>query len=706
MPGANVFAYDGTGYKPTNRSLTAAIASRTASGYTAVSYAYKLSKVPVAISNAAPGSGATNYVTSTPHGFVGGEIIAITGITPSSYNVTAAIVVVNTTQFYVVYFDGSTGGAYASGGVATVVTNVKAVSQIWQGFPPGPSQVTFAQGYNGAAAPDSVNRTTISWTCAAATTLNRFELYQKVGAGAFTAVNLNISAGVRSYVIDGHAAATTYTYFVKSVANSGLTLSGAENSFTLSASPQPTTWISQQAVASSSLTWRASFTAGVFQKIQWYNLVWNGVSLYWDLATSATLAGGATTHDYTRTGLAERSGYWARYILTNYNNHTTGSDVENENWKGLTTVNQAPPAPTLSSIASSSIAVPNYGSGGGWGTSGEVRKYVTVTYSIAADTDYKNHSIYIYKGESGPETFVTWSGDLTNSSLTTYTFSDALPSTKYHALVRQRDQEGDRGGEIGETSTAWSPVVTPSVSSYTNANAYDTATGRTYSESAYTMEPEYTNISYLEDSITIASDYSSAEPHPIYGGGLANTVDRDAYFVNFVSWRVLNNTFTSGGVGRIRFEMSDARQSFLKYWVNGTTLYFNQKKHNVTVQMRQGSAGGTWQGSLYAQTKTGNNDPYIYDTPNNDSFTQNMQWPVAYGVGYAAKFNDAAGAVGVSASGNGGNAFFAMRFGIRNPTTTSPFVVHLAEYSNINITWNKETYVTTYTNTPAVTRYY
>ena len=101
MPGANVFAYDGTGYKPTNRSLTAAIASRTASGYTAVSYAYKLSKVPVAISNAAPGSGATNYVTSTPHGFVGGEIIAITGITPSSYNVTAAIVVVNTTQFYV-----------------------------------------------------------------------------------------------------------------------------------------------------------------------------------------------------------------------------------------------------------------------------------------------------------------------------------------------------------------------------------------------------------------------------------------------------------------------------------------------------------------------------------------------------------------------------------------------------------------------------
>jgi len=63
MPGANVFAYDGTGYKPTNRSLTAAIASRTASAYTAVSYAYKLSKVPVAISSAqySSGFGTTNY---------------------------------------------------------------------------------------------------------------------------------------------------------------------------------------------------------------------------------------------------------------------------------------------------------------------------------------------------------------------------------------------------------------------------------------------------------------------------------------------------------------------------------------------------------------------------------------------------------------------------------------------------------------------
>jgi hypothetical protein len=706
MPGANVFAYDGTGYKPTNRSLTAAIASRTASAYTAVSYAFKLSKVPVAISGASYGSGfgTTNYTTSTPHGFVTGEIIAVTGITPSSFNRTATITVASSTQFYFSLFDGSTGGAYASGGVATIVTNVKAVSQIWQGFPPAPSQVTFVQSFTGTA-PDSTNRTTISWTCTAATTLNRFELYQKVGAGAFTAVNLNIGAGVRSYVVDGHAAATTYTYFVKSVANSGLTLSGAENSFTLTASPQPTTYIAQQGVTSSSATWRATFPAGVFQKIQWYRLVYDGVNLYWNLITSATLAGGATTNDHTWTGLAERTAYYARYILTNYNNHTTGSDVENQNWKGLTTTNQPPPAPTLTSITATSIGAPAYGSGGGWGTSGEVRKYVTVLYSIAADSDYKNHSIYIYSGASGPETFITWSGDLTNSSLNSFTFSSALASTKYWALVRQRDQEGDRGGTIGETdnTNGWQSVTTPAFASYTNANAYDTATGTTYGESGWTIGA-YGDIAYLSDSITVSSGYSST---PIYSGAGTETRAEDNNNATYVAWRVQNNTYGATSVGNIRFEMSDGRSSFLKYYVNGSYLTFNQVKHNVAVQMRAGTAGA-WQGSLGADSSlTRNSDPIVFITPNNNSFTQDMLWANIYGLGFPARNSNAAGAVAYQAGGNGGMASFAMRFGLRNPAVVSGvYWVHLTEYNNINIGYTTETSTTTYTNTPAVTRYY
>ena len=639
MPGANVFAYDGTGYKPTNRSLTAAIASRTASAYTAVSYAYQLSK-PAAV---------------------------------------------------------------------TVST------QIWQGFPPAPSQVTFVQSFTGTA-PNSTNRTTISWTCAATTTLNRFELYQKVGTGAFAAVNLNIGAGVRSYVIDGHAAATTYTYFVKSVANSGLTLSGATNSFSLTASPQPTTYIAQQAVSSSSLTWRATFTAGVFQKIQWYNFAWDGVNLYWDLVTSATLDSGATTHDYGRTELAERSEYWSRYILTNYNNHTTGSDVENQNYKKLTTSNAPPPAPTLSSITAVQVAQPAYGSNGGYATSGAVRKIITVGYSIAADTDYKNHSVYLFDGDGAiPINFISWTGELTNSALTSATFDVLLPSKKYWALVRQRDQEGDRGGIQGETdnATGWQSVTTQAFGSFINANAYDTATGTTYGESGWTIGA-YGNIAYLSESITVSSGYSST---PIYSGAGTETRAEDNNNATYVAWRVQNATYGASSVGTIRFEMSDDRAlndwyyqggTFLKYYVNGSYLTFNQVKHNVAVQMRTGTSG-SWQGNLGADSSlTRNSDPIVHITPNNNSFTQDMSWANIYGLGFPARSSNAAGAVAYQAAGNGGAAYFAMRFGLRNPANPASgvFWVHMAEYNNINIGYTLETKTTTYTNTPAVTRYY
>jgi hypothetical protein len=75
----------------------------------------------VAISSASysSGFGTTNYSTTTPHGFATGDTIAVTGITPSSFNRTATITVATSTQFYFSLFDGSTGGAYSSGGTAT-----------------------------------------------------------------------------------------------------------------------------------------------------------------------------------------------------------------------------------------------------------------------------------------------------------------------------------------------------------------------------------------------------------------------------------------------------------------------------------------------------------------------------------------------------------------------------------------------------------
>jgi hypothetical protein len=609
MAGANVFAYDGTGYKPTNRDLTAAISSRTASGYTAVTYCYQLSK-PAAV---------------------------------------------------------------------TIST------QIWQGFPPIPSQVTFSQGYTGAAAPDNSNRTTISWTCDSSTLLARFELYQKIGTGSFTAVSTAISSAARSFTVDNHAAGTLYTYYVRAVGISGLTRSGTENSFTLTAPVLTGVSISVPTTTSSSLTWRATFPSATFQKIVWYR--WNGSS--WVLNTSAALSAGATTADHTWSSLSERTTYYAGFYLFNFNNHSTGFTYVN----GLTT-NAPPNAPTLSSITASSIATPAKGSGGGWATTGEVRKYVSVAYTLASDTDYKNHEVYLYSGATTPTTYVS-SILYTTGTGGTATFT-VNAGTKYWALVRQRD---NNDGET-DNATGWQSVTTPAVLSYTNADAYDTATGTTYSESSFTIG-DYTDISYLTNSVTLTSDYTGTI---LYGGSTALTYDRN--MSNYVAWRVLNNTYGSGSVGRIRFEMSDLRASFLKYYVNGSTLEFNQKKHNVAVQMRSGTAG-SWQGSIGQDASvTGNTDPIVYITPNNNSFTQAMSWGNIYGLGFPSRSSDAAGAVAFGAAGNGGGAYFAMRFGVRNPTTASPFWVHLGEYERINIGYTTESSVTTYTNTPAVTRYY
>lgn len=63
--------------------------------------------------------GLTLYATTTAHGFATDEVVTVAGVTPSSFNRTAAVVAFSATQFYFTLFDGSTGGAYSSGGSAT-----------------------------------------------------------------------------------------------------------------------------------------------------------------------------------------------------------------------------------------------------------------------------------------------------------------------------------------------------------------------------------------------------------------------------------------------------------------------------------------------------------------------------------------------------------------------------------------------------------
>jgi hypothetical protein len=614
MAGANVFAYDGTSYKPTNRSSTAAIASRTASGYTSVTYCYQLSK-PAAV---------------------------------------------------------------------TVST------QIWQGFPPAPSQVTFAHGFTGVAAPDSVNRTTISWTCSSSTLLSRFELYRKIGTGAFTAVSTTIASSARSYVVDSHAAGTLYTYYVKAVGISGLTLNGAENSFTLSAPAITGVSMSITATTSSSVTYRSTFPAGVWQRVVWQNF---GPGYAWTDITSATIGSTATTADYLRTGLSERTGYYSRAVLYDYNNFSMASDLENYTYRLGTTLNAPPAAPTLSSISAVQVSAPAKGSNGGYATSGEVRKSITVGYSIAADTDYKNHSIYLYDGASGPVNFIAWSGDLTTSSLTSQTFTGLMPSTKYWALVRQRD---NNSGET-DNATGWQSVTTQAVGSFVNADAYDTNTGTTYYESGVTTGL-YTNIAYLTTAVAVDSSYGGTK---IWGGSVGNTYDNSAG--TYLAWRTLtgDTTPTSGSVGNINFAMRDARDNFLDYAIYATNLTFTERKHNVSVQMY--NSAGTWLGGGAANTNlTRNSNKIVYTTPDNTSFAQYMSWAAQ-----SVKSTAAKGATTYGGAGNGGTPSWNMYLSIRNPVVSgATYYVHLTEYDSIGMQYSTELSYTTTTNTPAVTRYY
>ena len=71
------------------------------------------------------------YITSTAHGFTSGDTVAITGITPSSYNQTGVISVANSTQFTLASFNGNPKSAlvnntttYTSSGtsIATAAT--------------------------------------------------------------------------------------------------------------------------------------------------------------------------------------------------------------------------------------------------------------------------------------------------------------------------------------------------------------------------------------------------------------------------------------------------------------------------------------------------------------------------------------------------------------------------------------------------------
>jgi len=593
MPGANVFVYDGTAYKPTDRAQSAGIFARGAS-LSGVIYVYQLSK-PAA---------------------------------------------------------------------STVAT------QIWQGFPPTPSQVTFSHGTTGTA-PNSTNRTTISWTCDSSALLSKFEIYQKVGTGSFVALSTTIGSGVRSYTVDSHAAGTLYTYYVRAVGISGLTKNGAENSFTLSAPTLTGVSLAELSKTSSSATWRLTVPAGTFQKVDWYLSTNNTTFTF---SSSATIGSSATFADFTWSSLPERTQRWVRAVLTNYSNHATGNTTS----VAITTLNQPPGAPSISSV--SAINETDPGIGGGYGTSGEVRKRVNVAYSLAGDSDYKNHTLYVYGDNgagTGPSGYVT-EITRTDGANRTETVTGLMPSTRYWFLLRQRD---NNSGET-DNSQGWQTAVTQAVISRSQENAY------TYFTASGVVDGT-ADGNYLVDSVaTVPSESTYSSHSRMYDNDTSN------FWVSGTTTTV--GSPDPGGIVRIRFEMSDARDNFWDYYIRGFNFYLPQS-HNTAIQVRAGT-GGAWLGSAVNSSLTGNSDPYLYDAVSPSSGQEIVDWSVYVGV------DDPTFRVHNGGT-SGGTAYFAARFCLRNMRAYSGSSVLRAGFSELQGVYIK--YRTRVSNYVAETyRYY
>lgn len=571
MPGANVFAYDGTGYKPTDRSASAGIFARSTS-LTGVLYAYQLSKP----------------------------------------------------------------------------ADITVATQIWQGFPPTPSQVTFSHGTTGTA-PNSTNRTTISWTCASSALLSRFEIYRKVGAGSFTALSTTIGSAARSYTVDSHAAGTLYTYYVRAVGISGLTRTGAENSFTLTAPALTGVSLAALSSTSSSLTWRLTVPAGTFQKVEWYRSTNNSTFTY---NTVSTIGSTATTVDHTWSGVGERTAGYVRCVLYNYSNHATG----NTSSVGITTLNQPPGAPSISSVSAISEGDP--GVGGGYATSGEVRKRVNVAYSLAGDGDYKNHTLYVYSDNgagTGPSGYVT-EITRTDGANRTETVTGLMPSTRYWFLLRQRD---NNSGET-DNSQGWQTTVTQGVISRSQQNAYTyyTASGAVDG----TLDGNYATTSVA----TTPGESTYSSPSRMYDN------DTSTFWVSGTTSTV--GSPDPGGIVRVRFELRDARDNFWDYYIRGFNFYLPQS-HNTAIQVRAGT-GGAWLGSAVNSSLTGNSDPYLFDAVSPSSGQEIVDWSVYVGLDDPT-FRVHSGGAG------GGTAYFAARFCLRNMRAYSGSTVLRAGFSEL-----------------------
>jgi streptogramin lyase len=80
----------------------------------------KITATALTVSTASWATGVATFTTASAHNLTTGQVVVITGVNPSGYNVTGAVTVTNSTQFTVLI--ASNPGTYVSGGSVRVIT--------------------------------------------------------------------------------------------------------------------------------------------------------------------------------------------------------------------------------------------------------------------------------------------------------------------------------------------------------------------------------------------------------------------------------------------------------------------------------------------------------------------------------------------------------------------------------------------------------
>ena len=181
-----------------------------------------------------------------------------------------------------------------------------AATQMWVGLPSAPGTPTFRNVRTGTF-PNLANSIWVDWVYTPTAPVASFDIFAKIGAGSYSIV-ANVSAATRTYNYGNIAAGTTYSFYVRANAISGLTTTGAEASTILSAATSVGTLTTSKTTTSATAGW--TVTAGVFQRFHIYD---NASYLGEVLATAL-----GTNYSFTRSSLAQNTSYNFRVYAQNY----------------------------------------------------------------------------------------------------------------------------------------------------------------------------------------------------------------------------------------------------------------------------------------------------------------------------------------------------------------------------------------------------